>query len=403
LALARATAPTLAEVENAYGHVLGAPAVVLFPSARAAIHVVLRATLGMQAPVVCPAYTCDVVHQALDLLRARTHYVDTAAESFLMSPADIGSALEPESAVILSEIYGMPYDADAIDGVCPGGERLRIFDLAMCIPSPARVGRLNRMDVALYSFGWGKPMYAGWGALACFQDAEFAEQTRIARDKWMGAGSQGDRRLHELAVLLRVMLNQRLPHGIIETPFARSILAAVRGWNRGQKWGGGFDSEASSAAQPVLPYQAVDEASRFSVLPAEWTVPPGGLDRKLSIHNLPHLGEHAELRRAQAQTYWSLLVEPGLLRGPAPDALPQSHFPVRIPGGRRDAFRAELRHRGIDTTILFSLPPGLDPSSYPNAASSASVVATLPMGPALRPDEVPMIAACARQALSAAS
>jgi hypothetical protein len=133
LALARATAPTLAEVENAYGHVLGAPAVVLFPSARAAIHVVLRATLGMQAPVVCPAYTCDVVHQALDLLRARTHYVDTAAESFLMSPADIGSALEPESAVILSEIYGMPYDADAIDGVCPGGERLRIFDLAMCI------------------------------------------------------------------------------------------------------------------------------------------------------------------------------------------------------------------------------------------------------------------------------
>ncbi len=397
LALAAGPAPSVADVENAYAEALGATGVILFPSARAAIHVVLRAVCGPHAPVVCPAYTCEVVHEALDLLRARTHYLDTAPDSFLISAADIGRALEPDSAVILSDLYGIQYDQASIDEVCPGGKRLRIFDLAMSIPSPQRIGELGAKDVAIYSFGWGKPMYAGWGAIACFQDAEFVRQVRRARDLWVGTSWKASRRLHQASVLIQIVMNQRLPHGILETPVVRSLLKVVRGWNHRPPVADGFRYEATSA-QPALRFRSVDEERRFSDLPAEWIRPLGNLDRRLAIRNLPLIAEHAELRRSQAQTYCSLLVEPGTFRGPSAQALPQSHFPLRIAAAGRDRFRQRLRRRGIDTSVLFSLPPGVDRRSYPNAALAADEVVTLPMGPSLTPLEVHMIAACAQEA-----
>ena len=397
LALDSRPAPSVADVENLYAQALRATDVVVFPSGRAGIHVVLRAGCGLHAHVVCPAYTCAVVHQAVDLLRARTDYLDTDPDSFLMSAPDIAHALEPDSALILSEVYGIRYDRQSIDEACADGTHLRIFDLAMCVPSPERIGELGVKDVAIYSFGWGKPMYAGWGAIACFRNAELAGQVRLARDAWIGAAWKLSRGLHQTSVLMQIVMNERLPHGISQSSLARSLLKVIRGWNRGHGGAGGFDNEAPGTP-PVLPFRSVDEKSRFSVLPAEWTRPPGNLDRKLALRNLPHMSRHARLRLSQAESYFSLLVEPGTFRGPSRETLPQSHFPVRIAASARNAFRRFLRHRGIDVSVLFPLPPQIERRSYPNAAAAADEVVTLPMGPSLTQDEVRRIAACAQEA-----
>jgi hypothetical protein len=287
--LAPGSAPNAAEVEQAYARALGARDVLLFPSVRAAIYPD-PGCLRIDASVVSPAYTCDVVHHALTVARARTRFLDSAPGSFLMSPEAIGRALPRDGVLLLSEVYGIPYDLDELDTACEAGCRLRIFDLAMRIPSPERIRRLSTGDAALYSFGWGKPLYAGWGGIACFQDAELADQTRRTRDKWM-------RRRPDPTVAPgrcpdAVVLNQRLPN----TCRTSAICAP------------GADCESTAGKR----WELREFGDRRAVRPCR--LPPHPLPQMAHAdqQSQPRLARepwrrrHAELRRDQAETYWRL-------------------------------------------------------------------------------------------------
>ena len=393
-AFAFGSGPNAVDVEQAYARALGAREVLLFPSVRAAIHILIRAACGPDASVVCPAYTCDVVHQALTLAQARTRLLDSAPGSFLMSPQAIGRAVPRDGVLLLSEVYGIPYDLDELDNACQVGCRLRIFDLAMRIPSPERVRRLSTGDAVLYSFGWGKPLYAGWGGIACFQDAELADQTRRTRDKWLPAKSTQTRLLHGARVLMRVFLNQRLPNYLLHE---RHLYAA---WRRLRM---GLPANAGNfgSSRPTGELSATDASYASSHLQPEWFAPTSCLNRRLALWNLQRSADHAELRRNQAETYWRLLVDPGIISGPAMAALPESHFPLRVSSELRDGLRAHLNDHGIDASTLFELPGGLSRAEFPRAARASDEVLTLPLGPRISAGEVNMIAAAVKNGLRA--
>jgi dTDP-4-amino-4,6-dideoxygalactose transaminase len=325
--------------------------------------------------MVGPAYTCATVHQALAMSSARTRLIDSAPDSFLMPPAGIEPALEPDCALLLSEVYGIPYDPQM-----PWSPRLRIFDMAMGIPAADRMKRLKFGDVALFSFGWGKPMYAGWGGMACLRDPELAGRIREIRDSWSGPESFALRYRRGCSVLISTAMNHRGLYGLSHGPHIYRIFRKVASMRRER----GCLPETSGGG-----------------LPPQWTGPMTGLNRKLAMHNLRHTVQHADLRRSQAEVYFRLLVASGIVRGPVSSALPQSHFPIRLPAAVRDRVCDYLRDHGIDTSTLFPLAPGLDRDSYPHAAEASDEVVTLPLGPAVTLDEVRKVSRCVKEGLRA--
>lgn len=362
------------DIEKAYADTLGVLAAILLPSVRAGIHMSILAVNNPGIIAAGPAYTCSTVHEALAMSRADTRLVDSAPGAFLMSSDGIHDATEPGCALALSEVYGIPYDRETLQNASRKGPRVRVFDMAMSIPSPERMKELDARDVALFSFGWGKPMFAGWGGIACFQDPELAGRVREIRDQCSTPESSGFRLKRGCSVLLQVLMNQRLMYGVLHEPHFYRLCRTAFSPGRGK-----------------------------SLLPAspEWTRPMTALNRKLALHNLHHSSQNSELRRSQAELYSSTLVETGIVRGPGSKGMPQSHFPIRIPSALRNTMCDYLRVRGIDTSTLFPLPEGLNSALYHHAAKAADEVVTLPMGPTITLEEVRMVSKCVKDGLKA--
>ena len=153
---------------------------------------------------------------------------------------------------------------------------------------------------------------------------------------------------------------------------------------------------SSTTRRPALQFAP---GQGTNVLPPEWTQPATDLNRRLALHNLRTSGQNAELRRRQAEIYSKCLVESGIMHGPQSNALPQSHFPVRISPSVRDKMCDYLRGCGIDTSTLFPFPVGLIRDCYPKAAEAADEVVTLPLGPTIGLHEVRMVSRSVKEGL----
>lgn len=380
-----ATVPS--DFEKACADTLEAREVILLPSVRSGIHMAVEATEeGM--PVVAPAYTCRTVYEALALSGALTRPVDSAHAAFLMAPDGISAATEPGCALVLSEVYGIPYDREALPKECLEKPRVRILDMAMNIPSSERVRQLEVGDVALFSFGWGKPLYAGWGGIACLQDLELAGRIRVLRDRWVTEDSLGLRFGRVCSILFKVAMNERHVCGLLHEARIYRLYQTLVSSRSGRHPAWAADrSGARSEGRTVRSF------------PSEWTRPTTVLNRKLALRNLRRSPQDADLRHRQSEMYFRLLVESGVVRGSGSKALPQSHFPVRFPAAIRDRMCHYLRSRGIDTSTLFPLAPGLSRDRYPHAAEAADEVVTLPLGPALTVNEVQTISGYVKEGL----
>jgi len=379
------------DIEKAYANALGVRSAILIPSVRAGIHMAIQAASRPGTIVAGPAYTCHTVHKAMVISGARSRLVDSAPDSFLMSHDGINAATEPGCALVLSEVYGIRYDVEMLRSADHKRPGVRILDLAMCIPSPERMKELENGDVALFSFGWGKPMYAGWGGIACFQDLELAGRVREIRDQWSAQESFGLRFQSGCSTLLRVAMNQRCIYGLWHEQHLYRFYNKVFSSLNAQR--------PSSAAQGATTNTASDRMVR--ALPPEWTRSMTALNRKLALHNLRNSRGNADHRRGQAEIYSRSLVESGIVRGPGSKALPQSHFPIRLPSALRNTMCDYLRVGGIDTSTLFPLPAGLSRALYPHAAEAADEVLTLPMGPTITLEEVRMVSQRVKEGLQA--
>jgi dTDP-4-amino-4,6-dideoxygalactose transaminase len=373
-------APTVADLEMSYAESLAVPQAVLLPSVRSGILMILKAMTTPDSLVVGPAYTCGVVHQAMHLSGARLRFVDPAFGQFLMAEADILAAVEPDACLVLSELYGIPYSDNLLRGIEDARPRVRILDMAMSIPDPARLNHLQARDVALFSFGMNKCMYAGGGGIACLKDGNLAEQMREIRDASIAEDSRMSRLCNQLGILARVCIRTR--------PLYRLGTAVAATWRRGRARKVGRNAAAAPPA-----------GAAPAALSAEWTRPMSPFNRKLALYDLRHAETSKGLRRRQAETYAACLNGSNVLSGVAVAALPESHFPIRVEATLRERVREYLEKHGICTAIEFPFPPGLNRHSVPNALKASEEVITLPMGENLTLDEVKMISKCVLQSL----
>ena len=121
---------------------------------------------------------------------------------------------------------------------------------------------------------------------------------------------------------------------------------------------------------------------------------------------LPHLAAWNEARRRNATRYLALL-DGTPLGLPAPAAAQVwHHFVVRVPDGKRDALRAHLAARGIETEVYYPTPLHLQPcfanlgykaGDLPHAERAAAEVLALPVHPDLTEAQQDHVAAAVRE------
>ncbi len=356
-----------ADLEAEYAETLGVRTAVLLPSARAGIRMTIQAAGGTDMIAVGPAYTCETVHAAMVMSGARVELIDAEPKSFLMAPGDVSASAGAGCALVLSEVYGIPYGSDMLQTERAKSARIRVLDMAMSIPHRERMRQMESRDVALFSFGWGKPMYAGWGGIACFQHPGLAERVRELRDRSAMPEGLGLGFRHCCSALFTTSMNQRDLYALTH----QRRLYRLYGNRASCREGHG-----GTALRRLSP---------------KWTVPMTGLNRRLALHNLRDAVQNADLRRQQAELYFASLVETGIVGSPGGSAMPQSHFPIRLPSTVRDSLCDYLRGSGIDTSTIFPLPAGIGRDRYPWAAQASDEVVALPLGPGLDLEAVRMI------------
>jgi dTDP-4-amino-4,6-dideoxygalactose transaminase len=349
------------ELERRYAEALRAPEAVVIPSVRAAIRMLLQ-----MVPIdlaVGPACTCLVVHEAMELSGTRPKYLDPSADAFLIPAPSLKAAMTPGGAVVLSEMYGLPYSDALLDEIEALKPRLRILDAAMGLPDPERTARLRPFDVMLFSFGFGKAMCAGGGGIAILHDRDLAVGLRRERERIKAHLTRGAQIRHNAGMLASVAMRTRLLAQPAQT---------IKAWRERRPAGASSGKAAPSMVHGATP---------------EWTHSMTGFERRLAARNLLNIASSAALRRRQAQRYIELLGTTGLLPNFS-GGMPQSHFPILVPADYRSQFRQHLRNRGFDTGNEFPFSGVLSRSAHPRAACISDRIVTLPLGEHISIDEV---------------
>lgn len=377
--LSRAKGSSLEQIENAYAQAAGLPHAVLLPSARAGIYWALKVAIAPGTSVICPAYTCVVVHEAIVRSGAQMRLVDTKETEFLMDDAALSAAQSGKHATVLPETYGYTYDLSAIGSKSQGNQLIRIVDMAMSVPNSRLFERLQDTDFAVVSFGIGKCMYAGWGGMGLTRDAKLADEVRLLRDSRL---TRGDALLlikRSVETLLRTAAHERIIYGV------------SRRTKQTRKPGSHRRSRSSG-----IPSHWIGETN----LSPEWFYPSTYVDRGLALYNLKHADDYYHCRIALAARYHdNLRGVPGVLR-PGVSPFPLSHYTIRVNSSARRAIRESLWMAGIDVGALYGFPSYLAKTDYPNSDRIASEILNLPLDASLKVEDVDRISECVVHAVT---
>lgn len=375
----RATS-TVEQVEEAYAETFEVPYAILLPSARAGIDWAVRAAVPAGVPVLCPAFTCKVVHEAVVRSGRGLQILDATPGQFLLDPAAIAKAASGHHAIILSEMYGHTYDLAALSDSLRTPPVFRLLDMAMTVPSRALLARLAGSDFGVISFGVGKCLYAEWGGMGFTRDATLAAEVRQLRDRFRIEGGPTLALKRALRILLRVAISDP---GVYRLPRRLHRLL-------------------SSPRRPRTP-SVVDLSALWKPHrePMAWRLPSTAVDRRLIQRHLARSDWYAARRLALAAGYQASLRDVIGIILPPHSAHPLSHYTVRVHAAARNRIQSGLRRKGIAVGTLFEFPSYLRAEDFPNAAAIAAEVMNLPLSVDLSQGQLDHIVAGVAEAVAA--
>lgn len=351
--------PTVEQIEETYAQTYGIPYAVLLPSCRAGICWALKATIKTSTRVLCPAFTCFVVWEAIVRSGGKLDLIDIEQNGFLMDRLSLAEKQVGNYAIVLCEIYGYTYDLSEIARQATATPVIRIIDMAMTVPAREHFERLTDSDFAVVSFGAGKCMYAGWGGMAFTRDAKLASKVREIRDRSVA-------RCNTLLLVNRGL--RMLALNVMYERFAYGFLKEVKDASR-----------AITQSLRPTPHRPSSYFSYEKPPSKEWFLPSTYLDRNLMLYNLKRIGEYSTHRKALAQRYHDNLREvPGFIRPKLP-AYALSHYTVRVKPPVRTLLCNYLLREGIEVSTIFNFPRSLSESEFPHASKIASEVVNLPL------------------------
>jgi dTDP-4-amino-4,6-dideoxygalactose transaminase len=366
-------------VEEAYAETTGGLHPVWLPSARAGICWALRSAIQPGDKVIGPAFTCGVVHEAMVRAGGRMDLVDAAEDDFLMTPEAIARAQNGRHALVLCELYGHEYDLTVAARKGPGQPVVRIVDMAMTVPQKELFQRLEPKDFGIISFGVGKSMYAGGGAIGFARDAALAEEVKKLRDTQLVGRSYSASLKRATKTWLRT---------IGHNPMVYSAAKRLRP-------PGPVTSRPVGVAEKI-PTAWMDDGT----MSPEWREPGFGLDCGLAEWNLKQADFFHASRMEQARRYHENLNGVAGLVRPKTSKFALSHYTVRVAAGIRERLRQAMFQSGLHTLTLWEFRPYLDSNLFPNAFGRSCEVVNLPLIPGMSPGRVDEVCDILKQCLA---
>lgn len=333
----------VARFEEAFARYLGVRHAVALSSGTAALEVALLAhEVGPGDEVLVPAFTFPATANAVLRVGARPVLVDITSDAFVLDPQAAERALTPQTrAVIPVHLYGHPCDMDAIRALAGARGLVVIEDACQALGASWRGRPVGAFGTGCFSFYATKQITTGEGGMLVTDDDEVARRARLLRNQGE-AGTDG-----------------------LETrPYRTELLGA------------NFRLTELAAA--------------------------------LGLAQLPKLDGWSERRRANAA--WLSDHLEGVV---TPIERPGAHhvyhqYTVRATA--RDRLLQALRAQEIEAVVYYPRALHQQPlyqrlgmgGSFPVAEHAAREVLSLPVHPALSPDDLERIAAAVNETIAAA-
>jgi len=347
------------QVENAYTQAYGMPYAILLPSCRAGIYWALKAVVSRETKVLCTAYVCRVVWEAIKRTEGQLDLIDLKKNSFLMDENKLLDKQVGNYALVLCEVYGCAYNILKIAQQTTTAPAVRIIDMAMTVPTKQHFERLNESDLAVMSFGAGKCMYAGWGGMALTRNADLAKNMRQIRDNSLTPSSRASLFMRSLKIFAVNLAYKRPTYGLLQRTRETEKSAGKNG-----------------------------DAHIPKTFSEEWFSPSAYVEKNLMLYNLQHAAEYAEQRINLAKRYHKNFEGIPEIMHPDTLSFPMSHYTIRVRPETRPVLRNYLHNKGIDTGMLFDFSKSLSPEEFPNASETASSVLNLPLCSDMSPTDI---------------
>lgn len=134
--------------------------------------------------IIVPPYTMSATAVAPLVYNAIPVFADVEPEYFCLDPKSIEARITPRTrAIMVVDLFGQPYDAEAINAIARKHNLLVIED---CAQAPG--GLLNGKpagtlaDMGVYSLNYHKHIHTGEGCLVVTDNDELAEKLRLIRN-----------------------------------------------------------------------------------------------------------------------------------------------------------------------------------------------------------------------------
>lgn len=181
--------PVTARFESAFAEYVGSAHSLAVTNGTAALHLAAVALgLGPGDEVICPTLTFVATAAAMRQAGATVRLGDsTSLDDFSLAPAEIERLAGPRTkAVVVVHYGGFPVDMEAVEAVARAHGLLVIEDAAHALGSDLdgrACGTLG--DAGCFSFFPNKNMTTGEGGMIVFRDPEAAARARLLRSHAM--------------------------------------------------------------------------------------------------------------------------------------------------------------------------------------------------------------------------
>jgi dTDP-4-amino-4,6-dideoxygalactose transaminase len=330
-----AQGPVVTELEAEFARVCGVREAVAVSSGTAALEVTLRALgVGAGDEVITSPFTFVATLNAILAVGATARFADIDPTTYTIDPEAVASLVNDRTAAVLPvHLYGLPADLERLVPLARRHGLALVEDAAQAHGARVRDRPVGSFGIGCFSLYATKNVAAGEGGIVTTDDPALADRVRLLRNQGM---------------------RERYRYEVIGTNLRLTDLAAA-----------------------------------------------------VAVGQVRRLGELTAARRANAER---LRVGLEGLQGLRPPTEPpgRSHvyhqFTVRVArsGGRdRDRLAAALAQRRIATGVYYPRVvfgyecyeghPGVVPEEVPEARAAAAEVLSLPVHPALRPDDLDRI------------
>jgi perosamine synthetase len=344
---------------------VGARYGIAFAYARSGIIATCKALGLAEAEIIMPAFTCPVVAEAVVTSGNRPAFVDIDLTCCNMDMAALQRALTPRTrAIIATHMYGYPADVAAIRAMVGDRQVVIIEDAAMLGPrtsGPAGTGLQG--DIAVFSFGPGKHLYAVQGGVVATNSASLYEKIKAYRDREMNS------------LPWRVWA-KRLAR--LMTGYLMLSSPVFEAWNRINGLG------PTRHARDKLGLAQVDRPGDYATALADF-------QGRVGLAQLRKFDSILARHRAWAEFFdRELSAVPGIKQPPIIEGASYSHYTLRVERRDERDFCRQMRAQGIKVSTSFDqVVPYLEAyrafarGTYPRAEQAVSEVVNLPNYPGL--------------------